>query len=105
MTGFLQTSDTIKDIIIGLFGSISLTIFIIIILLLILLAILWFVLPFAVFGIKKRMDKLNKNLIEISKVLRSIESQNRQGRLVDDYQGKDLNIVENFAKKHKGKWK
>ncbi len=102
MVGFLQTSDTIKDTIIGLFGSISLSIFILVILFLILLAILWIVLPFAVFGIKNRMDKLNKNLLEIGKVLKSIESQNRSDHLLDKYEGNDPNIVEIYAKTSKG---
>ncbi len=36
---------------------------------LLILAVLWFLLPFAVFGIKKRMDRLDQRLLDATVLL------------------------------------
>ena len=48
---------------------------IVIALFLILVAILWFLLPFAVFGMKPRMDKLEVQAKEANETLKEIEKQ------------------------------
>lgn len=51
--------------------QISSTILSIALILALILTVLWIALPFAVFGIKDRLDKINGQLIEIKKVLQS----------------------------------
>jgi hypothetical protein len=41
------------------------------------LAVLWFLLPFAVFGSKRRLDKIVNELQMLNKTMKEISSQNR----------------------------
>lgn len=45
------------------------TILSIVLIFLVILAILWIALPFAVFGIKERLDRMNKELADIKTIL------------------------------------
>lgn len=63
MFNFIQSlSETV--------GSVAIIVWIF----LIILAVLWIVLPFAVFGIKNRLDKLNKNVAKIGILLKEMKS-------------------------------
>lgn len=46
--------------------------------LMLILGIVWVILPFAVFGIKKRLDSMNKNLAEIAELLKESGADSRQ---------------------------
>lgn len=49
-------------------------------LLMLILAIVWIILPFAVFGIKRRLDAINKNLLEIANLLKESGAGNGDGQ-------------------------
>jgi|GEM_PF-4053227 len=66
-------SIQLSDSLVGILGSL----YIFFIIFLIVLAILWIILPFAVFRIKNRVDNVDKNLVEIGRILRNIEANNR----------------------------
>ncbi|MEX0771113.1 MAG: hypothetical protein WD035_10290 [Balneolaceae bacterium] len=46
--------------------------------LMLILGIVWVILPFAVFGIKRRLDSMNKNLAEIAELLKESGADSRQ---------------------------
>ena len=60
----------------GLLG-IGTTVWLILFAFLFVLAVLWFLLPFAVFGSKRRLDKMIAELQTLNKTMKEVSAQNR----------------------------
>ena len=58
-------------------GVLGGTIGLIIVFFIIILSILWIIMPFYIVGISNKLDKLNRNLIKIGKLLKEKDSKSR----------------------------
>jgi|GEM_PF-3414404 len=81
----------------SLFMLLGPTGFLILLLFLIILAVLWTLLPFAVFGIKKRLDNLGQKMNETVSQLENIKRLLSKEQLDDAKLGSDLEIVRKLA--------